>query len=270
MYDLSMVTHSIRVLESSLIFLLVCVPLAPVFAEADSLIECAKNNTPAKSSRQRVEFHSMDRDGHGREISATVSWERNDGKSRVLLRIHEPADLRGAGLLLLEKSDQTDMFIYLPELKKVKRVTSHMLRGSLFGSDFTYEDFMQFQGISVEGRSEELEGSTLDGVDVRVLVQYPSDDAGSAYERIVSYWDRETCIPLKTEMYETGSKLRKVLTINRENLFHSNGAVIPQEVVMKDLRDQTSTRLVIKDIEIDIKIPRKFFSKSGLEQPRVY
>ena len=59
----------------------------------------------------------------------------------MLLRVHEPADLEGAGLLLLEKSDRTDMFIYLPDLKKVKRVTSHMLSGSLFGSDFSYEDF---------------------------------------------------------------------------------------------------------------------------------
>ncbi len=269
MYDLSM-AHSISILQPSLIFLLVFAPLATVSADVDSLIDCAKNNAPSKSSRQKVEFHSLDRMGKGRTITATVSWEREDERSRVLLRVHEPSDLEGAGLLMLEKPDQTDMFIYLPDLKKVKRVTSHMLSGSLFGSDFTYEDFMQFQGISVEGRREELEGSTLDGVDVRVLAQYPSEAADSAYERIVSYWDRETCVPLKTEMFETGAKLRKVLTVDRESLFRSEGAVIPQEVKMNDLRDETSTRLTIKDIEIDIKIPRKIFSKSGLEQPRVF
>ena len=262
--------HSIGIMKSSLAFLLVCAPFATASADGDPLIDCARRNAPTKSSRQSVEFRSVDRMGNGRTIAATVSWERVGERSRVLLRVHEPADLDGAGLLLLEQADRTDMFIYLPDLKKVKRVTSHMLSGSLFGSDFTYEDFMQFQGISVEGRREELEKTMLDGVEVRVLAQYPSDAAGSAYERIVSYWDSETCVPLKTEMFETGDKLRKVLTIDRDALFRAEGAIIPQEAKMNDLRDETSTQLTIKNIEINVKIPRKFFSKSGLEQPRVF
>jgi hypothetical protein len=255
-------------------FLLLCLGSAAsstASADGDSLLECARENTPKKSSKQKVEFHSIDRMGKGRDISASVAWERaDDGKSRVLLRVHKPTDLEGAGLLLIEKSERTDMFIYLPDLKKVKRVTSHMLSGSLFGSDFTYEDFMQFQGISVGGRREELAGATLDGVAVRVLAQYPAEEAGSAYERIVSFWDPEYCVPLKVEMYESGDAPRKVLRVDRGSLFQSDGVVLPQKAEMKDLRDETSTQLSVHDIEIDVKIPRKYFSKSGLEQPRLY
>ncbi len=269
MYD-QVMPHTFRILQSTLLFLLVLSPLGTASADGDSLLDCAKGNAPSKSSRQNVEFNSVGRMGEGRTITGTVSWARVDEKSRVLLRIHEPADLQGAGLQLIEKSDTTDMFIYLPDLKKVKRVTSRMLSGSLFGSDFTYEDFMQFQGISVEGRREELPPSTLDGVAVRVLEQVPSEAAGSAYTRIVSYWDSETCVPLKSEMFESGDKLRKVLTVNRETLFRADAAVMPQEVNMKDLRDGTSTQLKFADIEVNVKIPRKFFSKSGLEQPRVF
>ena len=258
-------------LGMSLAIVLVCGTFLRASAEGDSLTDCALKNAPKKSSRQKVEFQSTDRMGHGRTIRATVSWKRfDDGNSRVMLRVHEPPDLDGAGVLLIEKSDRDDMFIYLPELDKVRRVTTRMLSGSMFGSDFTYEDFMHLQGMSVEGRREELPGSTLDGVDVRVLAQYPAESAGSAYERIVSYWDRETCVPLRTEMYETGEKPRKVLTIDREALFRSQGAIIPRKVEMRDLRDDTSTRLSIEDIEIDIKISRKIFSTTGLQRPNVF
>ena len=261
----------VSALGTSLIFLLVSGGFLPTSAEDDSLIECAKKNAPSKSSRQKVEFKSTDRMGHGRTIRATVSWKRSDdGRSRVMLRVHAPPDLDGAGVLMIEKSGQDDMFIYLPDLQKVRRVSSHMLSGSLFGSDFTYEDFMQLQGMSLEGRREELPGSTLDGVDVRVLVQYPDESAGSAYERIVSYWDREACVPLRTEMYEKGDKPRKVLTIDRAALFRSKGAIIPQKLQMKDLRDETSTQLSIEDIEIDIEIPRRVFSTTGLQRPNVF
>ena len=72
--------------------------------------------------------------------------------SKVVLKVLEPPDLRDTGVLFIEKKDDpADMFIYLPDLEKVRRVTTRMLSGSLFGSDFTYEDFQQIQGMAREG-----------------------------------------------------------------------------------------------------------------------
>lgn len=244
----------------------------PVFADdSPKLSDCVRANLPSESSVQTVEFRSRDRVGNGRTIRATVNWKRfDDGRSRVMLRVHEPEDLNGAGLLAIEKESRADMFVYLPDLKKVKRVTSQMMSGSLFGSDFTYEDFMQLQGIQAEGRTEEIEDSTLEGVPVKVVAHYPAPDSGSTYERVVSYWDMASCVPIKSEMWEVGDRLRKVLTIDRETLHRSNGAVVPTQLVMRDLRDETSTQLLIEDIQINVEIPRKLFSTSSLERPRMY
>ena len=50
------------------------------------------------------------------------------------------------GVLLLEKKDRMpDQFMYLPELRKVRRVTKRSVAGSMFGTDFSYEDFERFQ-----------------------------------------------------------------------------------------------------------------------------
>jgi hypothetical protein len=233
----------------------------------DAVVECVKANFPARTSVQRVEFRSRDRIGAEREILGRVSWKRfDDGTSRILVRIHEPPDLQGAGLLFIEKRPVNDIFLYLPDLRKVRRVTSHMLSGSLFGSDFTYEDFMHLQNMARDGRTERHEDASLDGIPVYVIAHFPADP-GSAYERVVTYVDRTTCVPLRSEMWERGNRLRKVLTTDPSSLFERNGVRMPRRLQIEDLRDQTSTRLLIDEIEVGAEIPRKVFTLTHLERP---
>jgi hypothetical protein len=229
---------------------------------------CENAGVAIHSSIQTLEFESTDRVGHRRRVEATLTWQRrNDGLSRAVVRIHKPSDLNGAGVLLIEKKAASpDMFIYLPELKRVKRVTTRMLSGSMFGSDFSYEDFMQLQGISVEGRTERLEDAIFDGRAVYVVAHYPSLDSGSAYQRVIGFWDAELCIPLKTEMWESGERLRKELNIDRSSLQTLEGVSFPQQLSIRDLRDKTSTSLSVKVNETNVEINRSIFSTSSLER----
>lgn len=236
--------------------------------EVQEVLDCVQQNLPKATSIQRVRFESQDRVGGGRTIEAKVSWRRFDDGSRVLVRVHAPNDLQGSGLLLLEKESRTDMFVYLPDLQKVRRVTSRMLGGSMFGSDFTYEDFSQLQGMAVEGRSERSPDAELEGVPVRVIQHFPTADSGSSYEQVTTYVDAVSCVPLKSEMFEKGARLRKVLTADRTQIFESDGVRIPRKLRMEDLRDQSSTDLVVQEIEVEIEIKERIFTVPSLERPR--
>jgi hypothetical protein len=143
-----------------------------------------------------------------------------------------------------------------------------MLGGSMFGSDFTYEDFSQLQGMAVEGRSERSPDAELEGVPVRVIQHFPTADSGSSYEQVTTYVDAVSCVPLKSEMFEKGARLRKVLTADRTQIFESDGVRIPQKLRMEDLRDQSSTDLVVQEIEVEIEIKERIFTVPSLERPR--
>lgn len=239
-------------------------------SSADEILACVNANLPRDTALQEVEFRSKDRAGGGRTIESRIHWRRfPDGLSKVLVRVLDPADLKGSGVLLIEKAERADMFVYLPDLRKVKRVTSRMLSGSLFGSDFTYEDFSQLQGMALEGRAERLEDASLDGVPVQVVAHYPADDSGSAYERVTTYVDPRNCVGLKTEMFEKGGRLRKVMTADPTSLYEADGVRIAQKLLMEDLRDGSRTELVVTRIEVGTKIPTKTFSVTTLERPRV-
>ena len=237
---------------------------------ADEILDCVQRNLPATTARQEVEFRSQDRVGGGRTIQSRVHWRRfPDGLSRVLVRVLDPAELKGSGVLLIEKGKRADMFVYLPDLKKVRRVTSRMLSGSLFGSDFTYEDFSQLQGMAVEGRVERLDDTSLDGVPVQVVAHFPADGSGSAYEQVKTYVNPENCVPLRSEMFESGGRLRKVMTADPGSLYEADGVRIAQKLTMEDLRDESRTELVVLEIEVGGEIPKKTFSVTTLERPRV-
>lgn len=233
----------------------------------DEILKCMEANQPADTAVQTVGMFSTDRIGAELESRAKMYWKQfDDDRNRVLMRFSDPPDLRSASMLLVQLGDdRSDMFMYLPELKKVKRISGHMISGSMFGLDFSYEDFERLQGLSTEGETERLPDEEVSGRPAFKLVTVPEPDGDSGYERIVDFVDRESCLILKSEMYENGDRLRKVFTTKVDSIEKRDGRWYALEVSMRDLRDETSTRIVIEQIEVGVEIDRRMFSQRSLE-----
>lgn len=233
----------------------------------EELEDCARGNRPLDSSVQQVLLRSRDRVERISESRASIYWKRFDnGLSRVLLRMSDPPAQRGAGVLLIEqKNSRADIFMYLPELGRVRRVTTRMVAGSLFGTDFSYEDFERVQGYAQDQSSELLAEKELDGRPVLVVESHLAPESGSAYERSVSYFDPETCVPLEVRLYERGEEPRKVLRADASRIEAHGERHLPRLLVMEDLRDGTSTEMVVEELELDAPIKRKMFSERELQ-----
>ena len=235
-------------------------------ATASEIRSCVEANLPKETSVQTVVFRAHDRMGTITEAQATIYWRKfEDGLSRVLIRFVSPADLRGASVLLLERSkDERDIFMYLPALEKVKRITSHMMTGSMFGTDFSYEDFEHFVDYAGEATPARLTDAMVDGKPAFVLESRPGEKEASGYRRIVETIDPETCVRLKTELYEAGDRLRKVASSDRSAILRVKDLWYAPTLLLRDLRDETQTELSIEKIEVGVEIPKKMFSQSEL------
>jgi hypothetical protein len=235
------------------------------------ILQCVRGNEPGTSSVQTVVLRSTDRIGGVTESKATLYWRKNEQKlSDLAMCFFDPPDMRGAALLIDEQPGErsSDIFLYLPELQRVRRVNKHMSGGSIFGTDFTYEDFERVYGLVQDGRTERLPDQQLDGRSVWVVVGFPPTSAESAYERVVSYVDAATCVPLKVEFFELGDRLRKSLVADSKTLLEEGGVRVPRSVVMRDLRDETSSELVVERLEVDREIPQATFTRGWLERCR--
>ena len=225
-----------------------------------------EQNIPEKSSVQITEFTAVDRVG-GERVSRAKIYAKSldDGYRRLKLRFTRPDYQRNSELLIIETDGSPDVFLYTPDLRKSKRITGSSGGGSLFGTDFSYEDFELWQGFNQPGQTKRLPDSTVAGRPVYVLETRPSDEAESAYGRIVTFVDRQTCVTLKTDSYEprTASPdgiIRKVLTADPESLLEEGGIWVATRLLMKDVVDETFTRVVVEDLEVDRDLKDLLFS----------
>jgi hypothetical protein len=236
---------------------------------ADDIMKCMKANQPSKSSVQTIAMRSKDRIGAITSMHAQIWWRKDDaGRSQLHMRFDDPPDLRDSALLLLEKEGRNDMFMFLPELGRTRRVTAQMMNGSMFGTDFTYEDFEVLQGIADTGSLERGEDAVLDDRPAYVLVQTPDAEVSSPYDRIRTYVDRDTCLARRIEFFGRGDQLRKELDADWSTAEQVGSVWIAKRIVQKDVVEGTETELEIEKIEVDVDIPRHMFSQSSLERRR--
>ncbi|MBW2389332.1 MAG: outer membrane lipoprotein-sorting protein [Deltaproteobacteria bacterium] len=239
---------------------------APVETVQD-ILNCVSENTPKNTARQTFNLMVHDRGGGVQTLEAELQWKRDEKNlSRILVRLSGPPDLRGSSYLMIEREKQNDMFAYLPELKLVRRVTGRHSAGSVFGSDFSYEDMERLYNISQTGESKRLADEEISGNAVFVVETFPAEGEQSSYQRTVTYVDQRRCVTLKTVFYESADQVRKTLLADVSSIEQVGGIWIPKKVRIEDLRTQTHTELEVGKIEFDVEIPDRVFTRSSLER----
>jgi hypothetical protein len=254
-------------MRQTLISILFLLHAAGVFAAEvpDIVRACAEKNMPKTTAVQAIELRARDRSGYVQVLQADVYWKRGaDGKSRLLMRFEEPADVRNARFLIIENQPQNVMYIYMPGLFKVRKITSKRISSSILGTDFSYEDYERLHGILMDLKAEQYPDDVLDGRPVYVINSYPGEASG--YDKISTYIDKQTCVTLKTDLFERGHQLRKTLIIDPAKIQPVGDIQVPRELVMRDLRDKTETRLVIGTIRTGDPLDDALFDPEQLKQ----
>jgi len=260
-------------MTSALQLLLCVVLLVPAWARAEApetpeeIKACVVRNTPDASHVQAIELVSRDRVGTERRTRAHI-YGRIDaqGYRRILARFTEPEELQGAAFLFIERKDANELVVRSEELEKVKRVTGREMLGSIAGTDLTYEDFERLTALNRPSSPKRLPDAEIDGRPAFALESRPAEPEASAYERVTHYVDRATCLVLRVELYEKGGRLRKVVEAQPDRFREFGSVWVAQEVVLRDLRDETQTTLLVESFDMDADIPTATFTVEALEK----
>ena len=257
-----------RLILSSLLLLLMHTA-SSIAAEVPEIVKtCAEQNMPKTTAAQAIELTARDRSGYEQVLLADVYWKRGaDNKSRLLMHFEEPVDVRNARFLIIENEPQNDMYIYMPGLFKVRKITSKRISSSILGTDFSYEDYERLHGILLDLEAEQYPDDVLDGRPVYVINSYPGESSG--YDKISTYIDQQTCVTLKAELFERGHQLRKTLTIDPADIQPVGDIQVPRALVMRDIRDKTETRLVIRKITTGDPLDDALFDPEQLKQQKI-
>lgn len=146
-----------------------------------------------------------------RRMALTSRLQPNGFDSNVLIRFLAPGDIRGTGFLQIEHAEaDDDLWVYLPALKKSRRLVANNKRDSFFGSDFAYGDILPPR---VSLYQHELEGSDrVEGQPVYVIRSTPANaavqsDSGYGYKR--SWIRQDSFLEAKVEYFDSDGHLIK-------------------------------------------------------------
>src|SRR3546814_17053306 len=117
------------------------------------------------------------------------------------MRISAPGDLAGASYLLRERDNGDEMYVYIPALSKVRRVSGAAVDGSLWGTDLSFADVKQL-GNAFGGSDPKMgNDDVIAGRTVHVLSGMPSACDSARFTRLVAQGDAKSCGPLRAEFY---------------------------------------------------------------------
>jgi hypothetical protein len=234
--------------------------LAP---EVAAVRDCAERNLPKRTARQKLVLERAVGGAEARRLEATLLWKRGeDGLSRVRVDVDAPPTERGTAFLLIEREGEDDMFSYLPEYRRVRRITSRAVTGSFLGTDLSYEDFQQLEGLAEHAEITRLPDEAVDGRPAYVLEGVSGDGAPSSYQRVRSWFDRASCVLLRAEL--TGPGVRREVAVAWADVERVGERYLPRRLTLRDLEKGSETRLSILETEWDPELPDSLFSETGL------
>ncbi len=200
-----------------------------------------------------------------RRLFDTVS-KRIDGRLRSIGRLVEPEYLRGMTIMTIESPGESeDTFIYLPTLRKVRRVTSAQRADSFLGSDLTYEDFerRRVDDFVIEGmRAERFGGEPV--WRVRARPKRPQ-----SYASLHTFVARRDFAILGTRYYKRGAEEPfRTLDAPRATHVEQRGHVLPTRLVARNTMRGTRTEITITGLVVNPDLDESLFSLSTLESQR--
>ncbi|MEM9388289.1 MAG: outer membrane lipoprotein-sorting protein [Pseudomonadota bacterium] len=164
----------------------------------------------------RVSAKMILRNAAGQETSRqlafrTLERETEEVGDKSLVIFETPRDVEGTALLSHAKIlDPDDQWLYLPALKRVKRISSANKSGPFVGSEFAFEDFTSTELNKYTYRY--LESTQLDGMAVDVVECTPRYE-NSGYTRLKCYYDQDIYQTRRIEFFDRKNSLLKTLDI---------------------------------------------------------
>jgi outer membrane lipoprotein-sorting protein len=238
-----------------IILLTTLIATAPLPNAADLLTRMDKNLT-FESRRVRM---VMTVEGKRTRTFEMVSYGRGeeDGATEYL----SPA--RDKGTKMLKLGDE--LWIYLPGVDRVQKISGHMLRQGMMGSDLSYEDML----ASREMRSRydaTVTGESTAGGRACWLLEMKAKDPGVAYPKRVSCVDKETYIPLEQKLYALSGLLLKTWTMSDVKAFAGGRNFATKMTIEDHVKKESITRLELKELEFGVDLPGEIFSLRWLER----
>lgn len=230
-------------------------------------VEADKRNIGWGDSIVNVRMILKNKQGDTSEREIRIkNFEVVDDGDKSLSIFDKPRDVRGTAFLTFSHVDKPDdQWLYLPALKRVKRISSRNKSGPFMGSEFAFEDIGS-QEIAKYTYKFIKEAPCGDGLNCLVSERYPTDKF-SGYTKQVSWIDDQEYRVIKTDFYDRRKSLLKTLEMS-EYKQYLDKFWRPHNMVMTNHQTGKSSILNYSEYQFKTGLKDSDFNKSKLKRLR--
>jgi outer membrane lipoprotein-sorting protein len=225
-----------------------------------------------EGSEAVVTMRMLDDAGQSRERKLTMAtrlYDEGQTEKRIY-RFLSPPDVKGTGVLIFDYAERDDdVWVYLPALRKTRRITSSQRSKSFMGSEFSYGDL---NVPSIDDFTYALKGQEpVDGEpcwQIEVLPKSPEVATGEGYSR-KTYWVSQKTFSVRRGLYYDldGKLLKELLTDGIQLLDPDKKRYRASRMEMKNAQNGRRSVFESEKMVFSPKAKDEYFTTSFLERP---
>ena len=256
-------------MKKGMVLLMFLLPLLQVSAQqedAGQIMNKSRELTMTSSLSATISLSITEKNGsvRNRTISMT-SKSFPEGVEKRFIKFLDPADVRGTAMLIYDnKSSADEMWIYLPALKKTRRIVSSEKGKNFMSSEFSNADMSSPSLSDFTNKHTGLSGKDNQWVIESIpLSSEIADEYG--YSRKITWFSMDKCQVLKMEFYNFDNELFKIIEVKS---IHSlpEGKYIIREMTANNVLTGRKSAITFTKISDNPKIDDSFFSIQNLER----
>ena len=233
---------------------------------ADSIMDSARNRIKSDTMSTRSRMVITARNGSTTERLIDQYSKDGPNGARTVIVFQRPANVAGTRFLTMDNaSGNTDQWIFLPSLGRVRRISASESGGSFMGTDFSYDDISSAdRDVSVDTHTL-LREETYNGSPCYIIQSVPKDSSYQ-YAKTLTWVNKSNFIMYKAEMYNRRDEVVKVMEMS--DFKDMQGRITPMQTVVSTVAAGTSTTIFMEIVKYDDPIPESVFTTAYLETGR--
>jgi outer membrane lipoprotein-sorting protein len=169
---------------------------------------------------------------------------------------------RDAGTKMLKKGGE--LWMYMPAIEKVQKISGHMLRQGMMGSDLSYEDLLEFTAWQ-EMYTAVNSGDEACGANTCWVLTLTAKTPEVSYPKRKVWVDQVTRIPVRQELFALSGMLLKTWSMEAPKAFGERW--YPTRMILEDkLQEGTRTILAFDDLRFGESVDQSVFGRRWLER----
>ena len=238
---------------------------------ASEVMERSYSSTRLDSSISNATFKLTSASGQER-VRNTFGVTKQSGadqNTRRMIRFLTPSDVRNTTSLIVENAKGEDeIWVYLPALKKARRVAGGNKKGSFMGTDLSYADVLGYRPELWRHRL--LKEELFNNVNTWVIESIPVDETvanDSGYNKRISWISKDNFVAIQVQAYDLGGALLKT-TLNTQLKAVDSARTKWQAMQIDVLNHQSGhqTKLVLDRFQANVAVSDDYFSMRYLEK----